>query len=85
MGDDIADWNNGKWKLEVSQGEAVAQPTKESPDLKIGIKALGSLFTGMRKARELAAWGLIEVNKNSISIADNLFVNRHAPHCPDHY
>ena len=30
FGDDIADWNNGKWKLEVSQGQAVAQSTKES-------------------------------------------------------
>ena len=26
-----------------------AQSTKESPDLKIGIKSLGSLFTGMRR------------------------------------
>ena len=85
FGDDIADWNNGKWKLEVSQGQAVAQSTKESPDLKIGIKALGSLFTGMRRARELAAWGLIEGNRNSMSVADNLFVTNHAPHCPDHY
>ena len=33
FGDDIADWNNGKFKLEVSQGEAIGQSTKESPDL----------------------------------------------------
>ena len=83
--DDIADWNNGKWKLEVANGEAVAQSTKESPDLKLGIKALGSLFTGMRRARELAAWGLIEGDARTISTSDNLFVTRHAPHCPDHY
>ena len=85
FGDDIADWNNGKWKLEVANGEAVAQSTKESPDLKLGIKALGSLFTGMRRARELAAWGLIEGDARTISTSDNLFVTRHAPHCPDHY
>ncbi len=85
VGDDLATWNNGRWKLEVVDGNAVVESTKEKPRVSIDIKSLGSLFTGMRRARELFAWGLIEGSEEAVAQVDRIFETRHAPHCPDHY
>ena len=85
FGDDIATWNNGRWKLEVLKGNSLVQPTDEEPDIRIDIKSLGSLFTGMRRARELISWELIEGAEDAVARVDRIFETRHAPHCPDHY
>ena len=85
FGDDIATWNNGRWKLEVLKGNSLVQPTDEDPDIRIDIKSLGSLFTGMRRARELISWELIEGAEDAVARVDRIFETRHAPHCPDHY
>ena len=69
----------------VIDGDAKVKSTNENPNLCIDIKSLGSLFTGMRRARELSAWGLIEGADEAIAQVDRIFETRHAPHCPDHY
>ena len=83
--DDIAPWNNDVWDLEVGGGDVRAERSKSTADVRVDIKVLGSIFTGIRRARELASWGLVDGSEHSISELDQLFVTRHAPHCPDHY
>lgn len=84
--DDMAPWNNGHWRLKAGLDEAQVKSRRSNKDgIALSIKALASLFTGFRSARELAPWGFLEGSLNAISRADQIFRTRHAPHCPDHF
>ena len=82
--DPLTPWNNRSIRLEASPEGARVTPTKSS-DLRTSVKALASLYSGFRTARQLRAWGLIEGEDHAIDTADRLFASRHAPHCPDHF
>lgn len=83
--DDVAPWNAGTFLIEASPQGAKVSRSSVSADVQLSIKALASLYTGFRTARELAAWGLISGSEDGIRRADALFRTRHAPHCPDHF
>ncbi|MDE0451583.1 MAG: GNAT family N-acetyltransferase [Gammaproteobacteria bacterium] len=83
--DSLAPWNTGSYRLTVSGGTADVAPCPTGTDIEISVKALASLYTGRRSARELSAWGLLNGNANAVQRADNLFATQHAPHCPDHF
>ena len=83
--DSLAPWNTGSYRLTVSDDTADVAPCPAGTDIEISVKALASLFTGRRSARELSAWGLLDGNADAVQRADNLFATRHAPHCPDHF
>ena len=83
--DSLAPWNTGSYRLTVSGGAAAVAPCTTTTDIEISVKALASLYTGRRSARELSAWGLLTGDEDAIRRADNLFATRHAPHCPDHF
>ncbi len=82
--DDLAPWNVGSFKLEASPAGARVTPAKAC-DLQLSMKALSSLYTGFRSARQLAAWGLVEGSDEAVRQADAIFSTRHAPHCPDQF
>ena len=54
-------------------------------DATMSVKALGSLFTGMRSAGRLRSWGLLDGDAAAIERLDSLFATQFAPHTPDHY
>ena len=83
--DPLTPWNNGAWRLEAATDGARARATNQTPDIRMNIKALASLFTGFRSATELANWGVLEGNRDAVIRADAIFRTRHAPHCPDHF
>lgn len=83
--DELAPWNQGTWELQVEEGSATVTPTSRTPDIVTSIKALTSLYTGFRTAKQLAAWGLITGEAQAISAADGIFETPHSPHCPDHF
>ena len=83
--DSLAPWNTGSYRLTVSGGAADVAPCPTATDIEISVKALASLYTGRRSARELFAWGLLSGDADAVRRADNLFATRHAPHCPDHF
>ena len=83
--DFLAPWNTGSYRLTVSGGVADVAPYPTATDIEISVKALASLYTGRRSARELSAWGLLAGDANAIQRSDSLFATRHAPHCPDHF
>ena len=82
--DPLTPWNNRSIRLEASPEGAHVTPSKSS-DLQMSAKALASLYSGFRTARQLRAWGLIEGGDQAIDTADRLFASSHAPHCPDHF
>ena len=83
--DRLAPWNAGSYRVNVSNGTADVTPCPTPTDVEISVKALASLYTGRRSARELSAWGLLTGDADAVRRADNLFATRHAPHCPDHF
>ena len=83
--DALAPWNNGVFRLDAAPEGAEVSVTSGEGDIRLGSKALASLYTGFRSARELAAWGLLEGSTAAVRSADAVFATRHAPHCPDHF
>ncbi|MBE14316.1 MAG: hypothetical protein CL744_12175 [Chloroflexi bacterium] len=82
--DPLTPWNNRSIRLEASP-EGAHVTSSKSADLQTSAKALASLYSGFRTARQLRAWGLIEGEDHVIDTADRLFASSHAPHCPDHF
>lgn len=83
--DELAPWNPGTYRLEVDDGQPTVAPTSGRGELQVPIKALASMFTGFRSARQLARWGLIEGDSTAVARADALFALGTAPGCPDHF
>jgi predicted acetyltransferase len=82
--DSLTPWNNRTIKLEAST-EGAHVSSSQSTDLTMSAKALASLYSGFRSARQLRAWGLVEGGDDAVDTADRLFASSHAPHCPDHF
>jgi predicted acetyltransferase len=81
--DAIAPWNAGRLQLDVSADAADVRSTAATPDVRLTVKALASLYSGYRSARQLRSWGLLDGDDAAIERTDALFATHHAPHCPD--
>ena len=83
--DSLAPWNEGRFALEcATQGARVVDVSDEC-DLRMTVKALASLYCGMRTPRQLAAWGLLTGNDAALERATAIFATRYAPHHPDSF
>ncbi len=80
-----APWNQGRWRLTVSGGRGETEAVRQTPDVTFTIKSLASAFSGFRRVRQLADWGLVEGSDAAIHRADALLATRHAPSCPDNF
>ena len=83
--DELAPWNNGVYRLDARPDGTEIAPASGDADIRLNAKALASLYTGFRSARELAGWGLLEGSGEAVRRADALFATAHSPHCPDHF
>lgn len=83
--DDLAPWNVGTFELTVDEGEAEVKGVPGPGDIRLSVKALASLFTGYRSARELRNWGLVEGAPDEVRRADGLFAIATGPGCPDSF
>ncbi len=85
--DDVTPWNAGTYSVETNgittEVERVAASTSAAATM--SVKTLGSLYIGMRSARRLHSWGLIDADDATIEQLDNLFATRYLPHAPDHF
>ena len=87
VADELAPWNAGVYAIETDGNETTVErlrPGAEA-DATMSVKALSSLFVGMRSVRRLRSWGLLDVHDDAVDRLDNLFATRSAPHTPDHY
>lgn len=83
--DDLAPWNTGRFVLDTDAGEAKVGTTTAAADVQLTVKALASLYSGHRSARQLKSWGLLDADDDAVARTDALFATRHAPHCPDNF
>jgi predicted acetyltransferase len=76
----------GRFALSVRDGAGECGTTARSPDLELGVAALGSLYLGGVRATQLAAAGLVrERVPGAAARADALFGWPVAPFCPTHF
>jgi predicted acetyltransferase len=78
-------WNEGCYRLTVDGGVGSAVKVDAAPEVSLTIKSLSSAFSGYRRVRHLANWGLAEGSEAALARADALLATRHAPHAPDHF
>ena len=83
--DDLAPWNNGRWHVEVGPDGAQVRSTNAAADIELSVRALSSLYSGNRDARQLANAGLLVGSRKTVTDLDQMMRTRYAPHCPDHY
>jgi predicted acetyltransferase len=83
--DTLTPWNDGSWRLTVRDGKGNVEPSRGQPDVSGSTRTLTYLYTGARRASELAAWGLLTGEPQAIANADRLFHTPHLPHCPDNF
>ncbi len=83
--DDLTPWNEGRVKLECSAEGATVTPSSGNADIRLSVKALASLYTGFRSARQLSQWGMLDGDDAAIERATQMFATRYAPHCPDNF
>jgi predicted acetyltransferase len=81
--DDLAPWNQGRFKLECAGDGARVTATTGSADLRLSSKSLASLYSGFRTARQLRNWGLLDGDDAAVDRATRIFATHFAPHCPD--
>ena len=76
--------NAGVWRLEVSGGEARVSPSDAEPELRLDVADLGSAYLGGFTFAQLArALRVEELAEGAVDRADDLFLTRSAPWCPE--
>ncbi|RAJ66880.1 putative acetyltransferase [Streptomyces sp. Amel2xB2] len=81
---DAAKLADGRCRLTAGPGGATCEATRESPDLTLDARELGTLFLGDESAVRLAALGRVEAHREGAAEwADTLFRTPRRAWCPD--
>ena len=83
--DRLTPWNNGVFELTVSGSVGQVRKFNAPADIQLSLKALASLYTGFRSARDLANWGFLNGDEKSVASAEQIFKTPSTAHCPDHF
>ena len=82
--DSTAPWNEGTWRVEVSDGEMAVEPSTAEPDLSMSATAFAPVYNGYAPASALALGGLIDAkNEEALATADEMFSVLHPPYNSD--
>ncbi|MDQ3875578.1 MAG: GNAT family N-acetyltransferase [Actinomycetota bacterium] len=78
--DSFCPWNEARWRLEGGGAER----TRDDPDLRLDVGALGSAYLGGFTFAQLARAGRVrELADGAVRRADRLFYTGRAPWCPE--
>ena len=85
ISDELVEANDGTWRVEVAPEGASIEPAGHgAPDLRMGIRALGSLYMGGISLRRLVAAGVVEaVNPSVVGAVDAAFASDEAGWIPE--
>lgn len=84
--DHTAPWNDGVWRVEAGKGRMRAERTDAQPELELAVNFLAPLFTGLIRADQAAAAGMLKVNRpEALPRAQEAFAVTHPPYCNDWY
>lgn len=83
--DDRVEANDGTWRIEVApEGVSVEPAEGSAPDLRMGVRALGSLYMGDISLRRLVAAGMVQVaDPAAITAVDAAFAACEAGWAPE--
>ena len=80
LADEYCTWNEGRWEVSADGVEE----TKATPDLRLGVDMLGSVYLGGFTFADLARAGRVEESRDGgIARADALFGTDRHPWCPE--
>lgn len=78
--DGFCPWNEGRWRV----GDGGVKRTRDEPELRCDVTALGSVYLGGFRWTELGrALRVEEVRPGALARADALFRTERAPWCPE--
>lgn len=80
-GDDLCEWNNGRYALSVTNGKGTVRPTKRKrTDIVCSVSGLASLVTGFSDLAFLERIGRLQVrNASRLGDGHHLFSSRYRP------
>jgi len=81
--DDVLPINGGRWTMRVANGKAEVQRGGHG-SLRLGVRGLASLYSGLHSAEDLAIAGLVEGSPRELARASTIFAGP-APWMPDHF
>jgi predicted acetyltransferase len=74
----------GRWRLTVSNGTGLAEPTSDAVDIQMDITDLGAVYMGGFRFASLArANRTVECTDGARATADAMFASTEAPWCPE--
>ena len=80
--DELCPWNARRWRLSGDADGATCTPTRDSPDVGLDVRALGSAFLGGETLAALAAAGLVqEGTPGALACASSALAWPVAPYC----
>ena len=80
--DTFCPWNDGRYALTASSGDATCGPTEDPPDVSCRVNELASAYLGGASFAQLAMAGrVVERSEGGLARADALFRSQPAPWC----
>lgn len=84
--DEQCPWNEGRWRLEVTEQGTSVEPTSAPPALSMSPNTLGGLITGFRSATHYARIDRLDVHDPAaLGAADRLFAADYRPFLPNDF
>ncbi len=84
--DDLCDWNDATWALDVGPEGSDIRQTDAEPDFSLDIHSMAQLITGHLSASYLARLGRLDVtNRSALPRADAIFATEYRMHCMNHF
>lgn len=84
LADSFCEWNQGRWTVTVSGGQAQVAPATSAADLSLDACDLGATYLGGISFSELVRAGrVIEHTPGTAALADGLFRSDRAPWSPE--
>jgi len=84
--DELCRWNEGNWRLTVSNGAAELQQTTRKPQIMLPVDTLAMLVFGQITPSQAVRMGRAEVqDREVLSLWDRVMSTRYRPFCPDFF
>lgn len=78
--DGFCPWNEGRYDLQVHDGQAICVPTEDDADIACSVNDLGAVYLGGSTFSQLARAGLVtETRPGAVADADAIFARDVAP------
>ncbi len=86
IADASAPWNNGVWRVQVSDGQSSAEPASGPADIALNATALAAVFNGYVAPSTAARAGLLRATSDdALARADAVFAVTRRPYFTDYF